>query len=373
MDFAITPEQQDLKALVARIFDERVDAEQLPDYDVGQDWFDRDLWKALADSQLLGVALAEEAGGAGLGFEELCILLEEAGRTLAPLPLVPTLVTAALTIDRFGTAIHRGSLLPRLVEGDCILTAALAEEHSRDPRRPRHTVARREERGWRVDGVKAYVPAASLAESVMVPAQTHNGLAVLIVAMDSDGLELAAQETTTGEFEYRLKLTNVRVEDDAVLAQPGQGEAVVDWMIDHTTAALSVMALGVAERALRMTAGYTSDRKQFDKPIATFQAVAQRAADAYVDVEAMRLSAWQAVWRLGQGMPARREVAIAKYWAGHAGHRVTYAAQHLHGGIGVDTDYPLHRYFLAAHRIEQTLGNAHAQLADIGRMLAGKS
>ena len=370
MDFSLTPDQQDLKKLIARIFDERVEPEKLPDYDQGQDWFDRDLWKTLADSQLLGVALSEEAGGAGLGFEELCIILEEAGRTLAPVPLVPTLVTAALAIDRFGATIHRGSLLPRLVAGDCILTAALAEENARDPRRPRRTVARRDELGWRVDGVKAYVPSASIAESVLVPAQADNGLAVFIVARDSDGLELTAQDTTTGELEYRLVLTNVRVEAEAVLAEPGKGEEVVDWMIDHTTVALSVLALGVAERALRMTAAYTSERKQFDRPIATFQAVAQRAADAYIDVEAMRLSAWQAVWLLGQGISARREIAIAKYWAGLAGHRVTYAAQHLHGGIGVDTDYPLHRYFLAAHRIEQTLGNTEAELADIGRILA---
>ncbi len=370
MDFSVTPEQDDLKKLVARIFDERIDPEKLPGYDTGQDWFDRDLWMALADSQLLGVALSEEVGGAGLGFEELCIIIEEAGRTLAPVPLLTTLVSAALTIDRFGAAIHRGSLLPRLVCGDCVLTAALAEESARDARRPRRTVARRDELGWRVDGVKAYVPAASVAESVLVPALAHNGLAVFIVAMDSDGLELTPQETTTGELEYRLKLTNVRVEDDAVLAEPGKGEEVLDWMIDHTSAALSVLALGVAERALRITAKYTGEREQFDKPIATFQAVAQRAADAYVDVEAMRLSAWQAVWRLGQGLPARREIAIAKYWTGEAGHRVTYAAQHLHGGIGVDTDYPLHRYFLAAHRIAQTLGNAQAQLAGMGRMLA---
>lgn len=372
MDFALTPEQNDLKKLAARIFDECVDPEKLPDFETASDWCDRELWKELANAQLLGVALSEEVGGSALGFEELCIILEEAGRTLAPVPLVPVLVTAALTIDRFGAAIHRGSLLPRLVKGDCILTAALAEENARDARRPRRTVARRDELGWRLDGVKAYVPAAGVAESVLVPARAHNGLALFIVAMDSDGLELTPQETTTGELEYRIKLTNVRIEDDAMLAEPGKGEEVVDWMIDHTTAALSVMALGVADRALRITAKYTGERKQFDKPIATFQAVAQRAADAYVDVEAMRLSAWQAVWRLGQELPARREIAIAKYWAGEAGHRVTYAAQHLHGGIGVDTDYPLHRYFLAAHRIEQTLGNAQAQLADIGRMLAEK-
>jgi alkylation response protein AidB-like acyl-CoA dehydrogenase len=119
-----------------------------------------------------------------------------------------------------------------------------------------------------------------------------------------------------------------------------------------------------------MTAKYTSERKQFGKPIATFQAVAQRAADAYIDVEAIRLSTWQALWRLATGRPARRELLIAKFWASEGGHRACYAAQHLHGGIGVDTDYPLHRYYLMSRQIELTLGGAHAQLARLGRLLA---
>jgi alkylation response protein AidB-like acyl-CoA dehydrogenase len=130
------------------------------------------------------------------------------------------------------------------------------------------------------------------------------------------------------------------------------------------------MELGAAERALRMTAKYTSERKQFGKVIATFQAVAQRAADAYIDVEAIRLTTWQAVWRLAEKLPARRELSIAKYWASEGGHRACYAAQHLHGGIGVDKDYPLHRYYLLSKRIELTLGGAQEHLARVGAMLA---
>jgi alkylation response protein AidB-like acyl-CoA dehydrogenase len=120
-----------------------------------------------------------------------------------------------------------------------------------------------------------------------------------------------------------------------------------------------------------MTAQYTASRKQFDKPIATFQAVAQRAADAYIDLEAMRLSAQQAIWRLASGRDADRELAIAKFWAAEGGHRVCYAAQHLHGGIGVDTDYPLHHYYLKSRHIELTLGGSHTHLMSLGERLAG--
>jgi alkylation response protein AidB-like acyl-CoA dehydrogenase len=132
---------------------------------------------------------------------------------------------------------------------------------------------------------------------------------------------------------------------------------------------LCALQVGVVERALRLTAEYTSKREQFGKPLATFQAVGQRAADAYIDVEAIRWTTWQAAWRLGAGEPAAPEIAIAKFWAAEAGHRVVYAAQHLHGGIGLDLDYPLHRYFLWSKQIELSLGSATRQLERLAMLL----
>jgi alkylation response protein AidB-like acyl-CoA dehydrogenase len=121
-----------------------------------------------------------------------------------------------------------------------------------------------------------------------------------------------------------------------------------------------------------MTADYTKTREQFDRPIASFQAVAQRAADAYIDAEAVQLTARQAAWRLSEGLPAAEEVAIAKFWAADGGQRVVHAAQHLHGGMGVDRDYPLHRYFLLAKQLELSLGGATAQLLRLGAILASE-
>src|SRR5262249_38831327 len=142
------------------------------------------------------------------------------------------------------------------------------------------------------------------------------------------------------------------------------------WMLDRARVAIAAMQLGVIERAVRMTAEYTSQRQQFDRPIATFQAVAQRAADAFIDVEACRLATWQAAWRLSENLPAEREVAVAKYWSAEAGHRVTAAAQHLHGGMGFDTDYPLFRYYLVSRQLEMTLGSAGSELGRLGAMIA---
>ena len=129
-------------------------------------------------------------------------------------------------------------------------------------------------------------------------------------------------------------------------------------------------AVGVCAEALRLTAEYTKTREQFERPIATFQAVGQRAADAYIDTEAVRLTAWQAVWRLSEGLPATESVAIAKFWTAEGGQRVVHAAQHLHGGMGVDRDYPLHRYFLWAKQIELTLGGGTQHLLELGKILA---
>jgi len=100
-----------------------------------------------------------------------------------------------------------------------------------------------------------------------------------------------------------------------------------------------------------LTAEYTCNRKQFERPIGSFQGVALRAADAYIDVEAMRSIYWEAIWRLTEGLPATAEIAAAKWWACTAGHRVVHTAQHLHGGIGADVEYPIHRYFLSAKQV----------------------
>jgi alkylation response protein AidB-like acyl-CoA dehydrogenase len=168
----------------------------------------------------------------------------------------------------------------------------------------------------------------------------------------------------------RLVLTDTVVEESDVLGDPFGGRDMLTWTVERTLAGLCAAELGVAAEALRMTAEYTTKREQFGKPIGSFQAVGQRAADAFIDVEAIRLTAYQAAWLLAHELPAAEEVRIAKFWAAEGGHRVTYAAQHLHGGIGVDVDYPLHRYYTWSKQIELTLGSAHPQLAKLGAILA---
>ncbi len=370
MDFAFTEEQNELRELSRKILEDKLPHARLRAIEASDERIDRELWSELARANLLGVATPEEFGGSDLGFAALCVLLEELGRTVAPVPALASLVLGALPVATFGSAEQKRRLLPGVVNGEVHLTAALAEAGALEPA-DTTTAARREGEGWRLDGVRICVPAAHVAERILVPARTADaGVGVFLVDPGAKGVALASQETTNGEPHFQLTLSGAAVDPRDVLGGEIGGASVVEWIAARATAGLCALQLGVSDRALAMTAEYTRTRKQFDRPIGSFQAVHQRAGDAYIHVEAMRLTLWQAVFRLSQGLPAAPEVAIAKYWAAEGGQFVGYAAQHLHGGIGVDVDYPLHRYYLWAKQIELTLGAAPQQLAKLGAWLA---
>jgi len=368
MDFSYSDEQQQIVELAKQILADKATHERIRQIErAGGPRFDRDLWQALAEAGLLGIAVPQVHGGTGLGFLEAALLVEQVARAAAPVPFLETVVLGALPLAEFGSAAQQASWLPKVVDGSAILTAALTEDQT-DVLQPA-TTARKDGSSWRIAGVKTCVPAAQLADVVLVPAATVDYPGVFVVEIASPGVAIAGVDTTSGQPEARLTLDDVRVPAEALLGGP-RAAHVLPWMTERATAALACVALGVSEQALALTAEYTKNRKQFDQPIAMFQAVGQRLADAYVDVAAIRLTAWQAAWRLAAGMPAASQVAIAKYWAGAGGQRVVHTAQHLHGGMGVDRDYPLHRYFLYAKQLELTLGGPTDQLRRLGRLIA---
>jgi hypothetical protein len=369
MDFSFTEAQNAVATLAQQIFKSRLTPAVLKSTETHPDYFHFPLWEELARAGLLGTALPESRGGSGHGFLELCALLEAAGAAVAPVPLWPVLVLGALPVTEFGTSEQQERLLPGVVSGGVFLSAALADSRSDDPLDPQ-TEATAAGSSWLLTGHKLCVPAAEIAQRIVVPARAAGGIGLFLLDPHAAGVEIERQLTTTGEPRWHMILRSARVDPSDVLAQPAHGAAALKWLVERATVGLCALELGVAERALRMTAEYTSTRKQFDRPIATFQAVTQRAADAYIDVEAIRLSMWQAAWRLSAGLAATQEVAMAKFWAAEAGHRVVYAAQHLHGGIGFDLDYPLHRHYTWSKQIELTLGSAPQSLLRIGAELA---
>jgi 3-oxocholest-4-en-26-oyl-CoA dehydrogenase beta subunit len=370
MEFAYSEDQQSLRELARKILEDRATHERLKEVEASADRVDHELWRELAKANLLGVAIAEEYGGMGMGFLELCILLEEVGRTVAPVPAWPTLVLGGLPLAKFGNAEQRRRLLPAVVAGEALLSAALVEPGSDDLTRPT-TTARRDGAVFRLDGTKLCVSVGHLARRILVPARIEGGgVGVFLLDPKAPGVTLELQHATNHESQAKLVLEGAVVAGTDLLGDPNAGAALVRWLELHATAALCALQVGVSERALRITARYTTGREQFGRAIATFQAVGQRAADAYIDVEAMRLTTQQAVWRLAEGLPAEDAVTVAKFWAAEGGHAVGYAAQHLHGGIGVDIDYPIHRYYLWSKQIELTLGCASRQLEQLGVRLA---
>ena len=370
MDFAYDDDQQSIIDLAGQMLTELASHERQREVELAEGpRFDAKLWKQLAESGLIGTALPEAYGGAGLGFTEIASVLERIGEHTAPVPYFETVVLGALPIMEFGSDAQKEAWLPRVAEGSAILTAALEEDQA-DPLLPTTTAARRDG-GFTLTGDKLPVPAAELAQCILVPARVEGGeVAVFLVEPDTPGVSLTELVTTSGQPTSKLSLDGVKLAADALLGGPAAGRVILEWTRLRATAALCALGLGVCDAALRMTAEYTKERKQFDQPIAMFQAVGHRAADAFIDVQGIRLTTLQACWRIAAGLPAEREVALAKFWVAEAGQRVVAAAQHLHGGMGVDRDYPVHRFYLYAKQIELDLGGSSQQLRSIGRMLA---
>ncbi len=370
MDFALSDEQHAFSDLARQILGDGASPDRQREIERGSGpRFDEKLWLEMARAGLLGIAIPEAYGGADQTFFELAGVIEQVGRNTAPIPLIETLVLGALPIAAFGSEAQKQAILPGVVEGRTILTAALVE-YGVDPFTPATRATKRGD-GFSLSGQKDSVPAGQLAHRVLVPATLDDGsIAVFIVDPSAKGVEIEPLATTTGQPEARLGFANVAVDRSALLGDATRGAEILVWIREHATAALCSLALGVCEEALRLTADYTKTRKQFGAAIATFQAVGQRQADAYVDTEAIRLTSWQAAWRLAEGLPAAEAVAVAKYWAASGGQRVVHTAVHQHGGMGVDRDYPLHRHFLYAKQLELGLGGTTFQLRALGKLLA---
>jgi alkylation response protein AidB-like acyl-CoA dehydrogenase len=367
MDFAYTDEEQAVIELARKILSDAATPKALRALErAGGARFDRALWKQLAEAGLVGAAIPESYGGGGLGFLALAGILQETGRTVAPVPLLETAVLGALPIAQFGSAQQQERWLPRAARGEAILSAALVEPH----REPANPGTRAEPAGakYRLTGEKLAVPAGELADALLVPAALPSGaVAMFLLETRAPGVTQTPLETTSRQPESALALEGAQAE---LLGTAEQGAEIVAWLVLRATAALCAITAGLTAEALRLTAEYTKTRKQFDQPIATFQAVAQRAADAFIDTEAVRLTALQAAWRIDAGLPAEAAVATAKVWAAQGGSRVTRAAQHLHGGVGVDREYPLHRYYVTARQLELTLGGGTQQLRTLGQLIA---
>ena len=359
MDFALTDSQQTVRALAAEVLADRCTPERLREVEDGGG-YDTALWATLAEAGLLGVAVPEEHGGLGLGLVELALLLEEAGRRVAPVPLL-SLALGGLVLARHGSPDQQAALLPGVAAGTTVLTAALTEPLG-DELSPA-TTATRSGDGWLLEGTKTCVPAGQHASHVLVSATTPDGPRLFLVDTSAAGVTVERQDTITYGAEALLLL-------DGAAGELVGGEGAVADAVQIGQVAVCSLLVGISSEAVRMTAEYTRTREQFGHPIGHFQAVTQRLGDGFIDTTAMRLTTLQAVWRVAEGLDADKEVAVAKYFASDGAQRVVRGAAHMHGGMGVSREYPLHRYYLSAKQLELTLGGGTRQLSRLGRLLA---
>jgi alkylation response protein AidB-like acyl-CoA dehydrogenase len=359
MDFTRTEAAQDLSGLVSTIVSAVCTPEHQRELDRLDQRYDTALWAKLIDADILSTAAPESLGGGGFGVLEQTAILTALGRQLAAVPYLESVVLAAGALARFGPAGLRQDWATPAVAGQKVLTVALDGELGQGP-----VQATASGDGFRLTGSRTQVAFGPVAAAFLIPAETDSGTMVFLVTAEE--LSVIPLRTTGQNSSAELDLAGVQVGADRVV---GDAEAAA-WLTARRAVGLTAYQLGVLERALELTADYARTREQFDRPIGSFQAVSQRLADSYIEVKGLRLTCEQAAWRLSEDLPADIEVATAAFWAAEAGHRVAHTAVHVHGGVGIDMDHPVHRYFITAKQIEFALGGATTALRLIGRELA---
>jgi alkylation response protein AidB-like acyl-CoA dehydrogenase len=360
MDFTTTEASNDLGGLARTITESVCTAEHHKELDGLEQRFDRDLWGKLIEADILSTAAPESLGGGGFGVLEQVAVLVALGRVLAAVPYLESVVLGAGALAKFGSEELQQEWATPAINGSKILAVALDGEMGQGPVQATSGASG----GFRLTGARTQVGYGPVADAFLVPAETDSGTKVFLVAKDDAGVTMTALDTTAHGSVGHLELQGVEA------VRVVGGEDVLAWLTTHGSLGRSAYQLGVLERALELTSTYAREREQFDRPIGSFQAVSSRLADGYIDVKALRLTLTQAAWRLSEDLPADVEVSTAAFWAADAGHRVAHTTVHVHGGVGIDTDNPVHRYFLAAKQTEFAVGSATGQLLRIGRELA---
>ncbi|WP_030456518.1 acyl-CoA dehydrogenase family protein [Herbidospora cretacea] len=323
MDFDLDEPQRELRTLVAGLLDKETDPEA---HEKTGEPYDARLWATMARAGLTGACLPEESGGSGLGPVEMAVLLREVGAHVAPVPLLPALVTG-LTVGRHGSAAQKGRLAS-VVEGGAPYTYGVGG---------RVAVA-----NGRLAGRVTGVPYAAQAAGLLV---------------------------TAGDDVYVVRPEALTVQKTVVTLDDAPGELIAGAAHELgllVRAALTATASGVLAQALKITTDHVRTRRQFGRALAEFQAVTMQIADVYIAARALDVAVWSGVFRLAAGLDADRDLAVAALHTADSALRALYTCQHLHGGLGLDVTYPLHRYFAWGKHAAHALGGAEAQLDLIG-------
>lgn len=334
MDFTPEPSQQAVADVVNAVLDRE------------------NTWEALVSGGVTALGVPERFGGDGLGLAEIGTALTEIGRHATCAPALATLGLGLLPLLDLASEGQQQRYLGRVGQG-AILTAALNEPGASFPDRPAVTLE-----AGRLNGVKLAVPYAR--QSVWMVVSTDGG--VVVVSPGADGVRLSATPTSTGAEEFAVEFCDVAVDDDAVL----EG-ATARRVNQLAVAAIGAYASGLMAGAVRLTADYVTQRHQFGRPLATFQTVAAQLAEVYIASRTMGLASSSAIWRLCEGLDADEDLDVLCYWLTSQAPPAMQTCHHLHGGMGMDISYPMHRYYSSIKDLTRVLGGPAHRLDLLGR------
>ena len=360
MNFELTDDQKAFADMAAGLFADYCSDDQLRAHDSGQAPFMQDLWKQCIAADLHTVLVPEQRGGLGLGLTELMGILEQQGRALAHVPLWEQQVGLA-ALAHFGVAAPDGLWQALMQDGSPLALSLAALSDSRGAALQVHKM----DTGWRLRGRAPAVNLGQSARFALLAGALDGQMRLLMVDLDAAGVA-----RTTGRSQHHLEVADLDFHDCPLAAWQVLPQAALPWVSERAAACLAALQLGVTQAHLRRTVDYVSERQQFGRAIGSFQLVSGQMADGYIALEALRSALWQLVYRLDAGLGAAPQALATRVLANDAGHFAGHMAQHVHGGIGVDLTYPIHRFLYWSRALGAALGGSEHPLAALGDWLA---
>jgi alkylation response protein AidB-like acyl-CoA dehydrogenase len=364
MDLTLSEEQKMLKDMARDFLTDKFPKAVVKEIEESESGYSPEVWKEMAELGWMGLVFPEEYGGAEMTFLDLAMLLEEMGAACLPGPYFSTVMLGGLPILAFGTDAQKQEYLPGIAGGEIIFTTALTEASASYNAADVKVAATADGDAYVLNGTKLFVPDANVTDYMLVVARTgdgagpEDGITVFIVDAKSPGISTTVLKTIANDKLCEVVFDQVKVPKENILGGLDQGWSVVKEIVARAAVGKCCEMVGCLQQALDMTIEYAKERKQYDRPIGSFQVIQHYCADMATDVDGTRLSTYQAAWRVSEGLPCTQEVAVAKAWAGQACQRVMALAHQIHGAIGVTIDHDLQYYTRRAKAAEVTFGDA---------------
>ncbi len=362
MKLTLTEEQEMLKRTARDFLADKCPKTFVKQMEEGETGYSRELWQEMAELGWMGLAFSEKYGGGDMNFLDLAVLLEEMGRACLPGPFFSTVILGGLLILDVGSEEQKQEYLPKLIRGEKIFTLALTEPGYRNYDASSVTVeATPDDGNYIINGTKLFVPDAHIADYLLCVARTRpeNGITIFLANAKNPRINYTILKTIAGDKLCEVVFDQLPVPRANILGQLDQGWSAVQKIIERAVVGKCCEMVGNIQRVLEMTVDYAKERKQFDRPIGSFQVIQHYCADMATDVAGTRFSTYQAAWMLSEGLPCTKEVAIAKAWIGEASQRVIALAHQIHGAIGVTIEHDLHFHTRRAKAAELAFGDAN--------------